>query len=207
MNIQGTTETNPISGYQGAGAGGAGIYNSEMMYFDGTQGANVNGVFTDFTTGDTGEFPLDEWFGFRIDFDLDNYNYHIKNVYQGMQINSNPVPFQTDNVMGAINFTSTDANTRYWMDWLWFTDPPIKDIEDFSKENFKLYPNPVTDVLYIQSVAVIDKIEVYDILGNELLFETPNAVSPSIDMSVLSSGMYLVNVTIDENSKTFKIIK
>ena len=207
MNIQGTTETNSISGYEGAGGGGSGVFNSDTLYFDGTLGTSNTGIFTDNTTGDTGIFPLNEFFGVRIDLDLDNAQYHIKNVSWGLQIDADPVPFQTDNVLGGMNFTSTDSNTSYWLDWISVLDTVTNDIDDFSTTNFKIFPNPITDLLNIESAAVIDEIQVYDMLGNEVLSSSPDAVSPSIDMSTLSSGLYLVKVIIDDFSRTFKILK
>ena len=35
----------------------------------------------------------------------------------------------------------------------------------------------------------------------------PGVVSPSLDMSALSSGAYIVNVTINGTSKSVKVIK
>ena len=205
LNIQGETETNAVTGFQGAGSGGAGIFNSDMMYFDGTIGPT--GIFTDFTTGDHGEFPLDEWFTFQINFDLDNVKYHIEQPYEGMTIDADPVSFQGDATLGGINLTSTDENTNYWIDLLLFLEPGIIAIDDFSSTNFKLFPNPVTDILNIESEASVSEIEVYNTLGKQVLKTRPNAISPSLDMSALSSGVYLVSVTIGNTSKIFKVVK
>ena len=208
LNIQGATETNTTSGFQGAGAGGAGVFNSDTMYFDGTLGVSGTGIFTDFTTGDIGEFPLDDWFRFLIEFNLDSSTYHIKPVSQGIIINAAPVSFQEDTTLGGVNFTSTDANTNYWLDRVYFTAPPIiNDIDDFSSDNFSIYPNPVINMLHIQSVSPIETITVYDVVGKLVLQVTPNTLSPSIELGVLNSGIYLVEVTIDKISRRFKIVK
>jgi len=207
FNIQGTTETNVTTGYQGAGAAGAGVFNSDTMYFDGSTGTS-HGVFTDSTTGDTAEFPLDAWFGVRIDFDLYNVKYQIKSSYPlGFTIDAAPVSFQEDATLGGLNFTSTNANTSYWIDQLWFTEPAIQDIDDFSALNFKFYPNPVLNVLNIQTNATVDQIAIYDVLGGLVLEEFPNAISPTIKMNSLNDGVYFVKVTIGDASKTVKIMK
>jgi len=63
------------------------------------------------------------------------------------------------------------------------------------------------DVLNISSKAAVDVITVYDILGNIILQAQPDVISPSINMSALQSGTYLVNITLGNATKTIKVIK
>jgi hypothetical protein len=114
--------------------------------------------------------------------------------------------FYIGSQLGAIDFFSIDANNEYWVDDVLYLDE-ILGTDDFSAENFSVYPNPVQDVLNINTTSVVDTINVYDVLGKLVLQSQPDAVSPSIDMSTLSSGAYLVQVTIDNASKTVKVIK
>ena len=78
---------------------------------------------------------------------------------------------------------------------------------DFEANSFRFYPNPVKDVLNINTVSIVDVITVYDVLGKVVLQANPDTISPSIEMSALSSGAYLVQVTIGNASKTVKVIK
>lgn len=203
FNIQGETETNAGTGFEGAGAGGAGIFNSGNLYFN-EAGASP-GIFEDDATGETATYPEEAWFDVEIYFDMDVPSYEI--FIDGNLVHQNPVPFQDDVTLGAIDFFSIDANNNYWIDNVLFQDAIIDDVEDFSATNFSLYPNPVVDVLNIRSAAVVSEIEVYNVLGRKVMKSSPNAVWPSMDMSTLSSGVYLVSVTIDETSKTFKVVK
>lgn len=203
LNIQGETETNPVTGYEGAGNGGSGIRNSGNLYFN--QFAADPGTFVDDATGETATYPEDEWFLFEVFIDLDELRYVI--IIDGNTVHQDPVPFQGDEALGAIALLSIDGSNNCWIDDVFFTEVFIDDIDDFAANNFKLYPNPVADVLNIESAIVIDKIEVFDMLGNKILERTPNAISAGVDMSALGSGMYLVNVTIDGFSRTFKILK
>ncbi len=203
FNIQGETETNTNTGYQGAGNGGLGVFNSGNLYFN--QGGGAPGTFEDQTTGETASYPEDVWFPVSIYFDVDNLNYTI--TINGNVVNSNPVPFQEDDTLGAINFFSIDANNNYWLENLFYFEPLIFDVEDFSPADITLFPNPVTDILNIQSATVIDEIRVYDVLGKLVIEATPETISPSLDVHQLSEGVYLVKVTIGNTSKTVKIIK
>ena len=202
FNLQGETE-DPGTGFQGAGAGGAGVFNSSNIYFN--NGAAAPGVVEDQTTGETGTYPEDAWFQVVIYFDVDALTYQM--TVDGTLVNAVPVPFQADATLGGIDFFSIDANNNYWLDNLVFDLGPFAAIDDFSTSNFSVYPNPVQDVLNIRTSTTVDAIAVYDVLGKLVLSTTPDAISPTMDMSSLNSGVYLVQVTIDGASKTVKVIK
>lgn len=66
------------------------------------------------------------------------------------------------------------------------------------------YPNPVEDVLYFSSNDV-SSVEVYNTLGVKILSQNVNS---SLDMSNLSSGVYLVKAfESDNNFSTIKVVK
>lgn len=73
-----------------------------------------------------------------------------------------------------------------------------------SLTNLKVYPNPTSSKLFIESANIIDKITVSDLMGR-MLFET-NSVS-SIDISDLSNGVYYITIIQDSKANTQKIIK
>jgi len=202
FNIQGETETNGSTGYEGAGDGGNGIYNSGNLYFN--QDGAAPGVFIDDTTGETGNYPEDEWFAMEIYFNLFSFKYEI--VIDGDMVNLSPVPFQADNVLGGIHFFAADGNHNLYIDNVVFGFP-IAANDDFSAANFSVYPNPVKDILKIKSTTSIDVIQVYDVLGKLILSSHPETITPAIDMSALNAGAYFVNVTIGNASKTVQIIK
>ena len=79
-------------------------------------------------------------------------------------------------------------------------------INDFDLSDLKLYPNPVNgDYVTIQSSVSGEKnIEVYDITGKRLINTILN--SDKLDISSVSSGVYLVKVTIQGQTKVSKLI-
>jgi len=203
FNIQGATE-DPGTGFQGAGNGGGGVFNSSNLYFNNAGGAP--GVFEDQTTGETGTYPEDAWFTVSVYFDVDALTYEI--TIDGTLINTGaPVPFQGDTTLGALDLFSIDASNNYWVDNVLFVNGTIQGTDDFAAGNFSVYPNPVTDILNIRSTNTVDAIAVYDVLGKLVLSTTPDTISPSINMSALTSGVYLVKVTIGDASKTVKVIR
>lgn len=74
----------------------------------------------------------------------------------------------------------------------------------FSASSLALYPNPVSNQLFI-SAENVQKIEIYNMLGT--LVKTAIKDTESIDLTNLSSGNYLVKITTDHGSVTKKIIK
>lgn len=197
------------SGYfniQGTIPGGilAGVFNSGDIYFN-QDNANP-GVGVDLANDTvTFNFPHDTWFTVTIDFNLDLGVPTYQIFIDGTPIDPTPYSFQDDATLGAIDFFSASAtHSAYYDDFLF--DNSLS-VEEFSLDSFSVYPNPVNDILNINSRANVNSITIYNVLGKTILESTPNKISPSIDMSALPSGIYLVKVVIGENSKTIKVIK
>ena len=83
------------------------------------------------------------------------------------------------------------------------TEPTgIKDLD--KNASVQLYPNPVRDVLRIDTDKEITRIEMVDILGKIVLrSENPNS---TISVSDLSQGLYTVRVTFADGNYTVKKI-
>lgn len=68
----------------------------------------------------------------------------------------------------------------------------------------KVYPNPVSDVIYIQNAPETSyQLSIYRITGSLVLTNKMSSGDKSIDVSFLQSGLYLLNV----NGRTFKFVK
>jgi len=80
-------------------------------------------------------------------------------------------------------------------------------INDFDSANFKYYPNPVTDRLSIAYSDTISEVIVYNILGQQVIINRPNATQTQIDLSQLNAGTYVVKVTLNNLVKSVKVIK
>lgn len=77
------------------------------------------------------------------------------------------------------------------------------------EENFALYPNPVTEILMVSFPvsSEVAELKVYNLLGDLMFDRSISANENSIDLSSISSGMYLVTITSSEKVNSFKIIK
>ena len=79
--------------------------------------------------------------------------------------------------------------------------------DDFKFSQFRVYPNPVKDVLEITGVRNITNIEVYNLLGQLMIAKPLHADQAKIDMALLAQGTYMVKVYTSDTSETIKVIK
>lgn len=72
--------------------------------------------------------------------------------------------------------------------------------------NIKLYPNPATSLLYIQSLnnSILDKVCIFDLTGKKILEQTKN--TNQIDVSNFIKGMYLIEIFSGEDKIVNKLI-
>lgn len=75
--------------------------------------------------------------------------------------------------------------------------------DQFVLNSSRMYPNPVNDILIIDTSVKIDRIEVYDLLGQKVLTEKD---SKYINMSSLQGGIYLVKIFSEKASIMKKIV-
>lgn len=74
-------------------------------------------------------------------------------------------------------------------------------------DGFSYYPNPIKNVLNLKATQNIDALEVYNLLGQNVLALQPNASQMQMDMSTLSTGLYVLKATIGNQTETYKIVK
>ena len=77
----------------------------------------------------------------------------------------------------------------------------------FDSTSFKVYPNPVTSVLNLDAVQNIEKVVVYNMLGQQVLVQVGNTTQTQLDMSALTAGTYNVVVTAEGKSFPVRVIK
>ena len=68
---------------------------------------------------------------------------------------------------------------------------------------FTVYPNPATNVINVTSKSVIKSINVFDLLGKQVI----SSSKKQIDISNLKSGIYIVKINSNTDELTKKIIK
>ncbi len=81
-------------------------------------------------------------------------------------------------------------------------------VGEFENADFVFYPNPVSDIVTItvKNNGTINNIAVYDVSGKMIMAQkSANSLSTQmLDLSSVSKGMYLLEVTTDANLKVVK---
>ena len=78
--------------------------------------------------------------------------------------------------------------------------------EDFDLENIDYTFNQESKILNVNAQELLSNIEIYNILGQQVLFENLNQSSATLNLSMFSSGIYIVNIRGNNSKvKTFKL--
>jgi hypothetical protein len=77
-------------------------------------------------------------------------------------------------------------------------------INNIDYANFTIYPNPISETLTIQTDIAVERVEIYNMLGQ--LVQAENNTK-NINVSQLGAGLYTVKVTTNAGVKVQKIVK
>src|SRR5690606_4360192 len=80
-------------------------------------------------------------------------------------------------------------------------------IAENSLEGFVYYPNPTNGNLSLKSVNNIEAVSIYNLLGQNVLNSEIGATTADLDISNLNTGTYIMKVTVDGQTGSYKILK
>lgn len=157
-------------------------------------------------------------------FDYTEYNSDLMLIPKDFVVSTNTCQFHNDFEMEYFQNFSYNA-TLYFYVW---TDPnngystfsfemyagylfnfgnyPVLSTSDLKKKASPIYPNPVNDILFINSEEKAISLIVTDINGR-IVKLLENSVSKHIDVSNLESGMYFLIIKSSQERLTKKFIK
>lgn len=116
-----------------------------------------------------------------------------------------PASYNSQNVHIAIQCVSHDSFI-FMIDDFKVTTTPTASNEEFFKENFTLYPNPVFNELNIntENGLELNEVSIFDLTGRKVKsFKNEK----TLNVSDLASGTYIINVKTNEGTGTSKFIK
>ncbi|BAO77732.1 hypothetical protein WPG_3502 [Winogradskyella sp. PG-2] len=80
-------------------------------------------------------------------------------------------------------------------------------LSDNELNSLKVYPNPVSDMLYVKSINLIKKIILYNMLGQIILEYKVNLQEASINLKMLEKGVYFLETQTDISTEIIELIK
>jgi hypothetical protein len=110
----------------------------------------------------------------------------------------------TDCGTGGNGYANANSGT-YLVDDIKFAG--VLSTAKFDASNIKMYPNPVRNTLTIEANSAIQKVSVYNVLGQEVMTKSPKSNAATLQTGSLQKGVYMVKTEIDGNVSTSKIIK
>jgi hypothetical protein len=93
-----------------------------------------------------------------------------------------------------------------YFDNVYFWKTPLAT-SSFEKSNIKMYPNPAKNNLTIDANSAIEKVSVFNVLGQEVMNNLSKNKSITLDVSNLQVGIYVVKTTIDGAISSSRFVK
>ncbi len=157
----------------------------------------TRGQLVEFTNFVAGSSSFDQNTGTFLMVGIDNNNL-LKMIAFNTFSDTYITGFVPDNVSEIVCDNSTFANNRYG----------TLGIDKQSPTNFKLYPNPVSEVLSIESASNdLLRIEIFNSLGRQVFVQDFNSFQKiNLDLSSFSKGVYMVNIKSEKQSKSEKVV-
>ena len=101
---------------------------------------------------------------------------------------------------------SSDLGTVYY-DNLYLHKNTL-GVNEFDTASFNVFPNPSKDSWTLKTTDItMSSIQVFDMVGKNVMSLTPNASETVIDGSNLKTGLYFARITTNGNVNTVKLIK
>lgn len=183
--------------------------------FQGHTGGNYSSYFTVFIDfNEDGEFSEDEAFF----TDAENYMVITNSNGNDDVIATGEIHIPSETPLGEKrmrvikNYNEPIINPCDALSFGQIEDYTISIVQEMSVEDsvfndFIFYPNPVKDVLHLQSAYQIEKLQILNILGQEVMQLNPEQLKANLQLESLSEGIYFMNVEIEGRNKTYKLIK
>ncbi|WP_299667783.1 T9SS type A sorting domain-containing protein [uncultured Polaribacter sp.] len=99
------------------------------------------------------------------------------------------------------------GNGTIYFDNFYFYNQATASVENNKLLGFSMYPNPASNRLNISAVDVIKNADIFNVIGKKVKHIDINNSRASIDISDLSTGIYLIKYSVNNKVGTAKFIK
>lgn len=119
-----------------------------------------------------------------------------------------PNSYAGKNVIISFRHFNTTNQEFLMVDDLLVQSQEFLGLGDSNFDNFSFYPNPATTSVNFNSQKPISRVQIFNILGqNVLIVNENNLLNNKIDVSNLSNGNYLMKIYIDGDSQLYRLVK
>lgn len=188
-----------------------GTVNVAAGFFTAIVQIRFNGTFSVLANGSFVNIPdltwtPQTWFNLRLEFTATTLTYFINDV----QVNQAALSVNQLHPVEQVRFIHdnySDVGFAYF-DNFRTNDEPTASVNEFNSNNFTHSYNKDSDVLTINSSTLaFNNIQVYNLLGQEVVNKNLSQTTETVNLSSLQDGVYLVNVMMEGQVKTVKLLK
>lgn len=104
-------------------------------------------------------------------------------------------------------FYKANGNRPLRIDNISLEKSSTASLEDLKAFNFSAYPNPASELLNISANNSIERIQVFNLIGQSVMDVKPNSEKTELNISNLHKGIYILNSTINGKTGAYKFIK
>lgn len=156
---------------------------------------------------DTGyTFEFNQWYDCKmvVDFANSAITYYLDGelIYTGNK-------WSAATKVGNIAITNDNYESSAFFDEVTYFDPALS-VQTFNENVVSVYPNPAKDVVNIKNTidTQLNSVEITDINGRVVKNVNLNSVTEAqVNISDLSTGVYMMKIVSDNGSVTKKIVK
>ncbi|WP_379968051.1 T9SS type A sorting domain-containing protein [Epilithonimonas sp. UC225_85] len=152
-----------------------------------------------------GDWIEGKWYNLRMEIDHVT-NKDVKYYIDNQLVFTSPLSskiFRTN----ELNFEFDNYNSGYIVDNIIIKDMDQLAVNDMSKIQINIFPNPTSDFINIKSDEVINSIKIYDIKGSLIKTENNSDKAFKIDISSFAKGNYIISIETKSGIETKKFIK
>jgi len=158
--------------------------------------SNVTGMYRMFFQATAFNQNISDWnvsnvtdmrymFGQATSFNQDISSWCVTNI------DSEPTDFSTNSPL-------TESNKPVW------GTCPTASVDDQNQLDISIYPNPTSDIVYVEGNYTQLKVVIYNVLGKEILNKS---ITNRIDISHLDNGVYILQLSDGAKVTTQRIVK
>jgi len=153
------------------------------------------------TSVDLGEWTPKKWYNVKAEVDLPAKKvvYYLDNK----KVHEIALTSESDQIT-EVDFSFDNYGSSFYVDNVQITDHTDLSITENSEKKLSIYPNPVQDILTINSAQKVEQIQLYNLVG-QLVFESNHA--ESINLNQLNAGTYIIKIKTENEIISKKIIK
>lgn len=166
------------------------VFNVKLVNFNGTN-AETSALEVNINGGTTPQLVANQWVSVDVPITA------IGGVVAG-SLERNDV--------AQIGITTANVS-NVWYDNIYVHKNTLLGVSNFEATKVKLYPNPASSNITLEAVEAIEKVSVYNMLGQEILSVSPNKEIASIDVASLQLGVYIVKAITNGKVATMQFIK